>query len=89
MGLKPDDLMGNSDPFKVELSKEHAIRIIQKNERGRLGICRALLVATWRSQKRDGRGGAGGGAAGAGGGAGRGAGVDGDERALAQTSSVC
>merc|ERR1719389_1111028 len=38
----------HKDPFKVELTLEQAIRIIQKNERGRIGIVRAQIVSEWR-----------------------------------------
>merc|ERR1719387_1755233 len=36
------------DPFQVDLTVEQAIRIIQKNERGRIGIQRAVMVSDWR-----------------------------------------
>ena len=45
-----DDLTDKRDPFAVELTIEHAIRIIQRNERGRIGIQRAVLVANWRKE---------------------------------------
>ena len=44
MPLKEDDLMDKKDPFAVDLTVDQAIRIIQKNERGRIGIQRALMV---------------------------------------------
>merc|ERR1712139_59852 len=36
------------DPFQVDLTVEQAIKIIQKNERGRMGIQRAVMVSDWR-----------------------------------------
>merc|ERR1712139_168557 len=36
------------DPFQVDLTVEQAIKIIQKNERGRIGIQRAVMVSDWR-----------------------------------------
>jgi len=48
MPLEPDDLTDKKDPFQVDLTIEAAIRIIQKNERGRIGIQRAQMVSDWR-----------------------------------------
>jgi len=44
----PRDLIDAKDPFKVNLTMEQAIRIVQKNERGRIGIQRAIMVSEWR-----------------------------------------
>jgi len=43
-----NDLADKKDPFQVDLSIDQAIRIIQKNERGRIGIQRAVMVSDWR-----------------------------------------
>jgi len=48
MSLAPDDLCDKRDPFQVDLTIEQAIRLIQKNERGRIGIQRAMMVSDWR-----------------------------------------
>mmetsp|Transcript_15598 Transcript_15598/g.39564 ORF Transcript_15598/g.39564 Transcript_15598/m.39564 type:complete len:864 (+) Transcript_15598:97-2688(+) len=44
----PDDLTDKRDPFKVELKLSEAIAIIQKNERGRMGINKADMIADWK-----------------------------------------
>ncbi|CEM19665.1 unnamed protein product [Vitrella brassicaformis CCMP3155] len=43
-----DDLLDPRDPFQETMSVEDAIRLIQKNERGRSGIVKAKMVAEWR-----------------------------------------
>lgn len=50
MPTAPDDLVDKKDPFHVDLTVDAAIRIIQKNERGRIGIQRAVMVANWRKE---------------------------------------
>eukprot|EP00392_Amoebophrya_sp_AT5.2_P012053 g12147.t1 len=58
MSTVADDLCDKKDPFKVELTVEHAIRLLQKNERGRIGIQRAMMIANFRkeAQKKEKKG---------------------------------
>merc|ERR1719390_538371 len=46
--MEEHDLIDKKDPFQVDLTVEQAIKIIQKNERGRNGIQRAVMVSDWR-----------------------------------------
>eukprot|EP00397_Hematodinium_sp_SG-2012_P009376 GEMP01009459.1.p1 GENE.GEMP01009459.1~~GEMP01009459.1.p1 ORF type:complete len:837 (+),score=197.06 GEMP01009459.1:32-2542(+) len=48
MPILPDDLCDKRDPFQVDLTVDQAIRLIQKDERGRIGIQRAVMVSDWR-----------------------------------------
>jgi len=48
MSPDPDPLLDKKDPFEVGLTTDKAVAIIQKNERGRMGINRAEMVCTWR-----------------------------------------
>ncbi|CAK0838676.1 unnamed protein product, partial [Prorocentrum cordatum] len=45
---EPDTLVDKKDPFEIGLTTDQAVQIIQKNERGRMGITRADMVCTWR-----------------------------------------
>ena len=55
MSTGADDLCDKKDPFQVDLTVEHAIRLLQKNERGRIGIQRAMMIANFRreAQKKE------------------------------------
>mmetsp|Transcript_73145 Transcript_73145/g.169629 ORF Transcript_73145/g.169629 Transcript_73145/m.169629 type:complete len:852 (-) Transcript_73145:64-2619(-) len=55
MSQDPDPLVDKKDPFEVGLTTDQAVAIIQKNERGRMGINRADMVCTWKkeSQKKE------------------------------------
>lgn len=44
----PDTLIDKKDPFEIGLTTDQAVQVIQKNERGRMGITRADMVCTWR-----------------------------------------
>eukprot|EP00403_Amphidinium_massartii_P034621 CAMPEP_0178443034 /NCGR_PEP_ID=MMETSP0689_2-20121128/38582_1 /TAXON_ID=160604 /ORGANISM="Amphidinium massartii, Strain CS-259" /LENGTH=855 /DNA_ID=CAMNT_0020066819 /DNA_START=48 /DNA_END=2612 /DNA_ORIENTATION=- len=46
----PDELKDKKDPFEVGLTTDQAVAIIQKNERGRTGIQRAVMVCEWRRE---------------------------------------
>mmetsp|Transcript_44441 Transcript_44441/g.95827 ORF Transcript_44441/g.95827 Transcript_44441/m.95827 type:complete len:850 (-) Transcript_44441:163-2712(-) len=48
MPAEPHALLDPKDPFEVGLTVDQAVAIIQKNERGRMGINRADMVCTWR-----------------------------------------
>lgn len=48
MPSEPDLLLDKKDPFEVGLTVDQAVAIIQKNERGRMGINRADMVCQWR-----------------------------------------
>ncbi|CAD7971149.1 unnamed protein product [Amoebophrya sp. A120] len=50
MSTIAEDLCDKKDPFQVDLTVEHAIRLLQKNERGRIGIQRAMMIANFRKE---------------------------------------
>jgi len=48
MSPDPHPLLDEKDPFDVNLTVDQAVAIIQKNERGRMGINRADMVCSFR-----------------------------------------
>jgi SpoVK/Ycf46/Vps4 family AAA+-type ATPase len=50
LSTEPDMLLDKKDPFEKGLTTDQAVAIIQKNERGRMGIQRADMVCTWRKE---------------------------------------
>ncbi|KAF4688653.1 hypothetical protein FOZ60_002518 [Perkinsus olseni] len=45
-----DDLDDHTDPFHIPFTLDQAIRLIQRNERGRAGIQKAMMIANWRRE---------------------------------------
>mmetsp|Transcript_11624 Transcript_11624/g.18521 ORF Transcript_11624/g.18521 Transcript_11624/m.18521 type:complete len:849 (-) Transcript_11624:78-2624(-) len=52
MPVDPDDLIDKKDPFEVGLTTDQAVAIIQKNERGRMGIVKAENRCAWFKNSR-------------------------------------
>jgi len=50
MPLEPESLIDEKDPFEIGLSIDQAVERIQKNERGRTGIQRAVMVCEWKRE---------------------------------------
>jgi hypothetical protein len=50
MSIEPESLLDMKDPFEVGLTTDQAVEHIQKNERGRTGIGRAMMVCEWRKE---------------------------------------
>jgi len=50
MSQDPDPLVDKKDPFEVGLTTDQAVAIIQRNERGRMGINRADIVCAWKKE---------------------------------------
>ncbi|EER08675.1 conserved hypothetical protein [Perkinsus marinus ATCC 50983] len=47
---KVDDLDDHSDQFHIPFTLDQAIRLIQRNERGRAGIQKATMIGNWRAE---------------------------------------
>merc|ERR1719401_2015121 len=50
LSTEPESLIDKKDPFEVGLTTDQAVERIQKNERGRTGIARAMMVCEWRKE---------------------------------------
>ena len=50
-------LVDKTNPFHVDMTIEQALKLIQKNERGRVGVQRALMVSEWKrdAQRKEAR----------------------------------